>query len=141
MPQCQPHSACKTYGPSFAGFKNDFRECSKIWPSLSPPREVGHTNSPVLCLSWKNVKTASLILGNHPFFGPVNFLCDASHPLIAALRFDHSRTLLSSTAKIAATLQFSFSAHQITSRLNFAIYDSLLDFWRPSITTVHDKLE
>jgi hypothetical protein len=26
--------------------------------------------------------------------------------------------------------------------LNSAIYDSLLDFWRPSsITTVHDKLE
>jgi hypothetical protein len=27
--------------------------------------------------------------------------------------------------------------HWITSRLNFAVYDSLLDFWRPSsITTV-----
>jgi hypothetical protein len=26
--------------------------------------------------------------------------------------------------------------------LNFAVYDSLLDFWRPSsITTVHNKLD
>jgi hypothetical protein len=32
--------------------------------------------------------------------------------------------------------------HRITSRLNCAVYDSLLDFWRPSyITMVHDKLE
>jgi hypothetical protein len=67
----------------------------------------------------------------------------ASYPLIAVLRFRHSRTLLSSTPKIAATLRFPFSsAHRKISRLNFAVYDSLLDFWRPSsITTVHDKLE
>ena len=32
--------------------------------------------------------------------------------------------------------------HRITSRVNFAVYDSLLDFRCPSsITTVHDKLE
>jgi len=67
----------------------------------------------------------------------------ASHPLIAVLCFRHSRTLLSSTPKIAAALRFPFSsAHRTTSRLNFAVYDSLLDFWRPSsITAVHDKLE
>jgi hypothetical protein len=51
--------------------------------------------------------------------------------------------LLSLIPKIAVALRFPFSsAHLITSRLNFAIYDSLLDFWRPSsVTTVHDKLE
>jgi hypothetical protein len=40
-------------------------------------------------------------------------------------------------------MKFPFSsAHQIISRLNFAIYDSLLDFRRPSaVTMVHDKLE
>ena len=48
--------------------------------------------------------------------GPVNFFCDASDPLIAAFCFCHSRTLLSSTPKIAAALQFPLScAHQITS--------------------------
>jgi hypothetical protein len=88
------------------------------------------------------VKTASSFSGNHPFLGPVNFLRDASHPLIAALCFHHSRTLPSSTPKIAAALRFLFSAYQITSRLNFAVYDSLLDFWRSSsISMVHDKLE
>ena len=57
--------------------------------------------------------------------------------------FCHSRMLLSSTPKIAAALRFPFSsAHRITSHLNFAVYDSLLDFRRPSsVTTVHDKLE
>jgi hypothetical protein len=51
--------------------------------------------------------------------------------------------LLSSTPKIAAALRFPFSsAHQITSCLNFAVYDSLLDFWCPSsLTMVHNKLE
>jgi len=94
-------------------------------------------------LSWKKVKTAASISGNRPFLGPVNFLCDSSHPLIAVLCFRHSRTLLSSTPKIAAALRFPFSsAHRITLHLNFAVYDSLLDFWRPSsISTVHDKLE
>jgi hypothetical protein len=57
--------------------------------------------------------------------------------------FRHSRTLLSSTPKIAVALRFPFSsAHRITSRLKFAVYDSLVDFRRPSsVTTVHDKLE
>jgi hypothetical protein len=57
--------------------------------------------------------------------------------------FRHSRTLLSSTPKIAAALRFPFSSvHRITSRLNFAIYDSLLGFRHSSsVTTVHDKLE
>jgi hypothetical protein len=65
------------------------------------------------------------------------------HLLIAALCFRHSRTLLSSTPKIAAALRFPFSsAHRITSRLNFAVYDSLFNFWRTSsITPVHDKFE
>jgi hypothetical protein len=51
--------------------------------------------------------------------------------------------LLSSAPKIAAALWFPLSsAHQITSHLNFAVYDSLLDFRRPSsVTMVHDKLE
>jgi hypothetical protein len=90
----------------------------------------------------KNFKTASSISGNRPFLGPLNFLRDASHLLIAALCFRHSQTLLSLTPKIAAALRFPFSsAHRITSRLNSAVYDSLLDFWHPSsITTVHDKL-
>ena len=61
----------------------------------------------------------------------------------AALYFRHSRTLLSSTPKIAAGLRFPFSsAHRVNSSLNFAIYDSLLDFRHPSsVTTAHDKLE
>jgi hypothetical protein len=88
------------------------------------------------------VKTASSISGNRPLLGPVNILHDTSHLLIAALCFHHSQTLLSPTPKIAVALQLPFSAHRITSRLNFAMYDSLLDFWHPSsITTVHDKLE
>jgi len=101
------------------------------------------TNSPVLCLSWKGVKTASSISGNCPLLGPVNSLHNALNPLIAVLYFRHSWTLLSSTPKITVALRFPFSSvYQITSCLNFAIYDSLLDFWHPSsITTVHDKLE
>jgi hypothetical protein len=88
------------------------------------------------------MKIASSISGNHPFLGPVNFLRDATHPLIDVLCFRHSQTLLSSTPKIAAALQFPFYVHRITSRLNFAVCDSLLDFWRPSSkTTVHDKLD
>ena len=57
--------------------------------------------------------------------------------------FHHSWTLLSSTPKIAAALRFPFSsAHRITSSLNFAVYDSLLEFRHPSsITMVYDKLE
>jgi hypothetical protein len=49
--------------------------------------------------------------------------------------------LLSSTPNFAAALRFPLSsAHRITSRLNFAVYDSLLDFWRPSsITRVKKK--
>jgi hypothetical protein len=46
--------------------------------------------------------------------GPVNFLCDASYLLIAALCSCHSWKLLSSTPKIAAALWFPFSAHRIT---------------------------
>jgi hypothetical protein len=40
-------------------------------------------------------------------------------------------------------LQFPFSsAHRISSCLNFAIYDSLLDFRHPSsVTMVYDKLD
>jgi hypothetical protein len=59
------------------------------------------------------------------------------------LCFRHSRRLLSSTPKIAVALRFPFSsAHWITSRLNFAVYDSLLDFWRPSsVTMICDELE
>jgi hypothetical protein len=88
------------------------------------------------------VKTASSISGNRPFLGPVNFFHDASYPLIAALCFRHSRMLLSSTPKFAAALRFPLSsAHRITSRLNFAVYDSLLDFWRPSFTTRVQKTE
>jgi hypothetical protein len=68
------------------------------------------TNSPVLHLSLKNVKTASPVSGNRPFLGPVNFLHDASHLLIDALCFCHSRTLLSSTPKIAAALRFPLSS-------------------------------
>jgi len=115
-----------------------------MWPSLSPPREVDHNSQTVQsCISLeKNVKTASSISGNRPFLDPVNFLPDASHPLIAVLCFHHSQTFLSSTPKLAAALQFPFSAHRITSRFNFAVYDSLLDFWHPSsITMVHNKLE
>jgi hypothetical protein len=48
------------------------------------------------------MKTPSSISGNRPFFSPVNFFCDASHPLIAALCLRHSQTLLSSTPNIAA---------------------------------------
>jgi hypothetical protein len=100
------------------------------------------TNSPVLRVSSKNVKTLSSISGNCRCLGPVNFLRDASHLLIAALCFHHSRMLLSSTPKIATALWFPSSAHRITSRLSFAVYDGLLDFWRPSsVTTVHDKLD
>jgi hypothetical protein len=125
--------------------RRNFEECSKIWPSLSPPHKVDHNSQKVEpCVSLeKNAKTTSSTSGNRPFLDPVNFLRDASHPLIAALCFRHSRTLLSSTQKIAAALWFPFSsAHRITSRLNFAVYDSLLDFWQPSsISTVHDKLE
>jgi hypothetical protein len=54
------------------------------------------------------VKTASSISGNRPFLSPVNFLRDASHPLIAALCFHHSRTLFSLTPKIAAALGFPY---------------------------------
>jgi hypothetical protein len=55
--------------------------------------------------------------------------------------------LLSSTPKNAAPMWFSFScAHRITSCLNFAIYDSLLDLvslfhnygtWQIEISTFH----
>jgi hypothetical protein len=81
------------------------------------------------------VKTASSFSGNHPFLGPVDFLCDALDSLIAALCFCHSRMLLSSTPKIAAALRFPFSSvHQITSRLNFAIYESnIQDFCNTSL--------
>jgi len=72
------------------------------------------------------MKIASSISGNRPFLGPVNFRRGASHPVITILCFRHSRTLLSSTPKIAMALRFPFSsAHRITSRLNFAVYDSL----------------
>jgi hypothetical protein len=89
------------------------------------------------------MKTVLSVSGSHPILGPVNFLRDAPHLPVAVLCFRHSRTLLSSTPKTAAALRFPFSsAQRITSRLNFAVYDSLLDFWHPSsITTVHDKLE
>jgi len=101
------------------------------------------TNSPVLHLSRTYMKTASSISGNPPFLVTVNFFRDASNLLIGALCFHRSRTLLSSTLKIAAAFRLPLSsAHRITSCLNFAVYDSLLDFWRPSsITMVHDKLE
>jgi hypothetical protein len=99
-----------------------------MWPSFSPPREVDHNSQTVQsCISLE--KTRRL---HHQFqeivlsVGPVNFLCDTSHPLITILCFRHSRTLLSSTPKFAAALQFPFSSvHRITSRLNFAAYDSL----------------
>jgi len=123
---------CRLDSWSRAGFwKNDRAAVRAV-------RTIQYNN-----LSWKNMKTVSSISGNRPFLGPVNFLHDASHPLITVLCFRHSRMLLSSTPKIAVALGFPFSsAHWITSRLNFAVYDSLLDFWRPSsITTVHDKLE
>jgi hypothetical protein len=103
---------------------------------------VDHNSQTVQsCVSLE--KTCRLHHQFQEILGPVNFLRDASHPLIAALCFRHSRTLLPSTPKIAATLRFPFSsAHRITSRLNFAIYESRLDFRHPSsITTVHDKLE
>jgi hypothetical protein len=59
--------------------------------------------------------TASSVSGNRPFLGPVNFFHDASHPLIAALCFRHSRMLHLLTPKIAAALRFPLSsAHQIT---------------------------
>ena len=144
-PQRQPHLTHEPYGPSFTGFKTTSRNVQRSGLFLSPPCEVDYNskNSPVLRLSRKNLKTALSISGNRPFLGPVNFFRDASHPLIAALCFRHSRTVLPSTPKIAAALRFPLSsAHQITSRLNCAICDSLLDFWRPSsITRVHDKLE
>jgi len=107
-------------------FRGTFKDVTFFIASLWSRSQL--TNSPVLCLSWKNVKTASSISGNRPFLGPVNFLCDASHPLIAVLCFRHSQMLLSSTPKTAAALWFPFSsAHRITSCLNFAVYDSLLD--------------
>jgi hypothetical protein len=46
---------------------------------------------PVLGLSWKNARTGASVPGNHPFIGPVNFFCDASHLLIAGLYFCHSQ--------------------------------------------------
>jgi len=116
-----------------------------MWPSLSPPREVDHNSQTVQsCVSLE--KTWRL---HHQFqeivLSWVQWISfsDASHPLIAVLCFRHSRTLLSSTPKTAAALRFPFSSvHRINSRLNFAVYDSLLDFWCPSsITTVHNKLE
>jgi len=124
--------ACGLDSRSRAGFWKNDRD------AVRAVRTTQYNN-----LSWKNMKTASSISGNRPFLGPVNFLRDISHLLIAVLCFRHSRTLLSSTPKIAAALRFPFSSmHQITSRLNFAVHDSLLDFWHPSsITTVHDKLE
>jgi hypothetical protein len=123
---------CGLDSQSRAGFWKNYRA------AVHATRTIKYNN-----LACKNVKTALSVSGNRPFLGPVNFLHDASHPLIAVLRFRHSRTLLSSTPKIAAALRFPFSsAHRITSCLNFAVYDSLLDFWRPSsITTVHNKLE
>jgi hypothetical protein len=97
----------------------NFEECSKIWPSLSPPCEVDHNSQTVqscVSLEKKNVKTASNTSGNHPFLGPVNFLRDASHPLIAALCFRQSRTLLSLTPKIAAALQFPLRTEYLLIR-------------------------
>jgi hypothetical protein len=114
--------------------RRNFEERSKIWPSLSPPHEVDltHKQSRLASLLKTNAKTASSTSGNRPFLGPVNFLRDTSHPLITALCFRHSRTLLPLTPKIAVALWFPFSsAHRITSRMNFAVYDSLLDFWCP----------
>jgi hypothetical protein len=74
-------------------------------------RTTQHNN-----ISRKNMKTATSISGNRPFLGPANFLRDASDLLIAVLFFYHSRTLLSSTPKIAAAMRFPFSSvHLITS--------------------------
>ena len=113
--QMQIIIACGLDSRSKAGFwKNDRAVIRAI-------RTIQYNN-----LSWKNVKTASSVLGNHPFLGPVNFLRDASRPLFAVLWFCRSRTALSSTPTTAAALRFPFSsAHRITSRLNFAVYDSL----------------
>jgi hypothetical protein len=89
------------------------------------------------------VNITSSISGNCPFLGPVIFLCDILHSLIIVLCFCHGQSLLSSTPKIAAALQFHFSsAKRITSHFNFLIYENLLDFWRPSsITMIHNKLD
>lgn len=51
------------------------------------------------CLFWRNIKTASSISRNCPFLGPLNLFRDASHLLIAALRFCHIQILPSSTPK------------------------------------------
>jgi hypothetical protein len=123
--------------------RRNFEECWKIWPSLSPPCEVDHysqTAQSCVCLE----KTRRL---HHQFQEIVlswvqwiSFM--TPYTCWSMPCFRHSRLLLSSTPKIAVALRFPFFVHWIMSCLNFAIYDSLLDFWRPSsITTVHDKLE
>jgi hypothetical protein len=87
MPQCQPHSAHKPYGPSFTGFKTSSRNVQRfgLLYRLLVKKIINHKQSSL----------APSISGNCPFLGPVNFLHDASHPLIAALCFRHSRMLLS----------------------------------------------
>jgi hypothetical protein len=128
----EPH---EPYGASFTGFKTT----SRNWPSLLPPHEVDHNSQTVQsCVPLE--KTWRL---HHQFQEIMTFLRDASHPLIAAWCFRYSRSLLSSTPKLAAALRFPFSSpHRITSRLNFAVCDSLLDLRRPSsITMEHDKLD
>jgi hypothetical protein len=88
------------------------------------------------------MKTPSSVSGNHPFFGPVNFFHDDPHLPITDLSFHRSRTVFSPTPKTAAALWFFFSACQTTSCFNFAVYDSLLDFYHPCpIIAVHGMLE
>jgi hypothetical protein len=93
---------------SFIGLKNqmqiiimcglDLRPRAGFWKNdkaaVRAVRTILYDN-----LSQKNVKTASSISENRPFLGPVNFLHDASHLLIAVLCFRHSRTLFSSAPK------------------------------------------
>jgi hypothetical protein len=106
-------------------------------------KEKYNTIYSILACLEKGMKTAPTISGNCPFLGPVNFFRDASHSLITALCFCHSRKLLLTTPKTAAAaLHFLPTLRVEQSHLNFVVYDSLLDFWHPSSTTVvHNILE
>jgi hypothetical protein len=101
MLQRKPHSAHKPYGPSFPGFKTTLRNVQRSGPLY---RLVAKS-------LLKKCEDCIINFRKLSFLESSEFFRDTLHPLIAALYFRHSRTLLSSTPKISAALWFPFCAH------------------------------
>jgi hypothetical protein len=117
----------------------NFEECAKIWPSLSPPCEVDHNYKQSRLVSLLKKKMRRL---HYQLLGSSEFLSWRLTPADRCTVFPPQSNFAFINSKNCSALRFPFSAHRITSGLNFAVYDTLFDFWHPSsITTVHDKLE